>query len=129
MTPASPRPSIQPRAESVAATRSRAELIALVDALINVYVSWRGECASVALSYSAWGLSDRRDKRVAFSAYVAALDREEAAAETYRNIVGRITQLQASLAAAVEQPGQATGSDAARAGPWSPQVIAQRLRQ
>jgi hypothetical protein len=128
MTPGSPRPSIQ-RAESAAVRRSQAELIALVDALIGVYVSWRKECSSVALSYTAWRRSERREKNVAFSAYVAALDREEAAAEAYRCLVEQILGVQASLDAALPRPGQAGGARSAGALAWSPRDIARRLRR
>ena len=43
-------------------------------------MSWREACAAVAVSYENWKCSDRRDQKLAFSVYVAALDREEQAA-------------------------------------------------
>jgi hypothetical protein len=129
MKPASPGPSIRQRAGSVAAGGSAADLIALVDALIAAYVSWREECSSVALSYAAWQASERWDKSVAFSAYVAALDREEAAAETCRCLVERIARVEASLSADVPRPRQAEGSSSAGSVRWSPRSIAQRLRR
>ena len=37
-----------------------------------------------------WKCSDRPDKKLAFSAYVAALDREEQAAAAYRRAVAQV---------------------------------------
>jgi hypothetical protein len=56
----------------------------LVDAMIDHYVSWREECAAVALAYENWSSAARRDAALAYSAYLAALDREEHAAASYR---------------------------------------------
>jgi hypothetical protein len=61
-----------------------------VDELIDDYVSWREACASVTASYEKWRCSDRRDKRLAFSVYVAALDREEQAATAYERAVAQV---------------------------------------
>jgi hypothetical protein len=62
-----------------------------VDDMMDDYVSWRDACAAVALSYEAWKCSDRRDTQLAFSAYVAALDREEEAATAYERAVAQVT--------------------------------------
>jgi hypothetical protein len=62
----------------------------LVDVMIDYYVSWREECLAVTLSYENWNSAERRDKTLAFSAYVAALDREEQAAATYRRLAEQI---------------------------------------
>jgi hypothetical protein len=61
-----------------------------VDELIDDYVSWREACASVAASYEKWRCSDRPDKKLAFSVYVAALDREEQAATAYERAVAQV---------------------------------------
>lgn len=122
-------PSIQQRAEPVGAEWSAVDLIALVDALIAAYVSWREKCSELALSHAAWQASERRDKSLAFSAYVAALDCEEAAAETYRRLVEQVTLVQASLGAAAPLPGQALGSCSAEAVSLDPRSIAQRIRR
>ncbi len=62
----------------------------IVDELIHDYVSWREACAVVAASYENWRCSDRPDKKLAFSVYVAALDREEQAATAYQLAVARV---------------------------------------
>lgn len=61
-----------------------------VNALIDDYVSWREACTAVAVSYENWRCSDRPDKKLAFSAYVAALDREERAATAYQLAVAHV---------------------------------------
>jgi hypothetical protein len=76
-----------------ASPSGQAHLIHLVDALIEHYVSWREECAAVASSYENWSRAERGDRALAFSAYVAALDREERAAATYRRLIAEIAQV------------------------------------
>jgi hypothetical protein len=61
-----------------------------VDDMMDDYVSWRDACAAVAVSYENWKCSDRPDSRLAFSVYVAALDREEQAAAAYRQAVAQV---------------------------------------
>jgi hypothetical protein len=75
------------------ASRSeQAHLIHLVDALIEHYVRWREECATVASSYQNWSRAES-DRTLAFSAYLAALDREELAAARYRHLIAEIAQV------------------------------------
>jgi hypothetical protein len=61
-----------------------------VDELMDHYVSWRESCAAVAVSYESWRCSDRLEQALAFSTYVAALDREEQAATDYQRAVARV---------------------------------------
>jgi hypothetical protein len=61
-----------------------------VDDMMDDYVSWRDACAAVAVSYENWKCSDRADKKLAFSVYVAALDREEQAASAYQRAIARV---------------------------------------
>ena len=61
-----------------------------VDDLIDDYLGWREACAAVTVSYENWRCSDRPDKKLAFSAYVAALDREERAATAYQLAVAHV---------------------------------------
>lgn len=62
----------------------------IVDEMIDDYVSWREACDAVAVSYENWRCSDRRDAKLAFSVYVAALDREEQAAAAYRRALAQV---------------------------------------
>lgn len=59
----------------------------LVDALVDGYVSWREESDAVGESYRTWTRAVGDERRLAYAAYVAALDREERAACTYRRLV------------------------------------------
>jgi hypothetical protein len=69
---------------------SQAGLDHLIDEMIDGYVSWREACTAVATSYENWKRAGRDDRTLAFSAYNAALDREEHAAATYRTRAERI---------------------------------------
>jgi hypothetical protein len=76
-----------------ASPSGQARLVHLVDALIEHYVSWREECAAVASSYENWNRAESGDRTLAFSAYVAALDREELAAASYRRLIAEVAQV------------------------------------
>jgi hypothetical protein len=77
----------------------------IVDEMIDDYVSWRGACAAVAVSYENWRCSDRPDTKLAFSVYVAALDREEQAAEAYQRAVAQVaTALAGRPSSSLEEP-------------------------
>lgn len=54
-----------------------------IDALFELYVSWREECNVVEQAYQWWAGSDRGQRGLAYAGYVAALDREEHAARAY----------------------------------------------
>jgi hypothetical protein len=62
----------------------------IVDEMIDDYVSWREACAAVAVSYENWRCWDPPDEKLAFSVYVAALDREEQAAAAYQRAVAQV---------------------------------------
>jgi hypothetical protein len=117
-----------PAAEQAASGRTRADLIPLVDALIDAYVSWREECAAVMHAYDAWASGGREDSTLLFSAYVAALDREEHGAAVYRRLIEQITYIQADLRGPAACRDQASSSDARNAVPCSPRSIVQRIR-
>ncbi len=61
-----------------------------VDVMIDDYVSWREACAEVASSYRRWRFAKGREELLAFSAYVAALDREERAAIDYQQSIALV---------------------------------------
>jgi hypothetical protein len=61
----------------------------LVDELMDGYVSWREESASVAAMYDLWERAPRERRAIAYAAYVAALDREETAAAAYQELIER----------------------------------------
>jgi hypothetical protein len=55
----------------------------MIDDAMDAYVEWREECVRVWDAYHAWRSAVRTDAALAFRAYLAALDREERAAEVY----------------------------------------------
>jgi hypothetical protein len=63
----------------------------LVDETIDAYVYWREESAGVWDAYERWARAPRVDAAGAFSAYRAALDREECAAHAYGDQLARFT--------------------------------------
>ena len=63
----------------------------LVDEAIGAYVDWREESAGVWDAYERWARAPRVDAAGAFSAYRAALDREECASHAYADLLARIT--------------------------------------
>jgi hypothetical protein len=65
----------------------------LVDRLIDAYVSWREACLQVSDAYVSWASETGPRATSAFGRYMAALDREERAAEVYAGLVWRARQL------------------------------------
>lgn len=63
---------------------------AWVDALIDSHVEWREECEAVARAYERWTGSERAERRLAYAAYRAALEREEKAAAEYQVAVTQL---------------------------------------
>ena len=64
----------------------------LVDRLIDAYVTWREACLLVSDTYDSWA-SDAGPGTLAFGRYMAALDREEQAAELYAKLIRRLERL------------------------------------
>ena len=54
-----------------------------VSAFVESYVDWREESAALEDAYQRWAGSADTEREMAFSAYHAALDREEKAAAVY----------------------------------------------
>jgi hypothetical protein len=63
----------------------------LVDEAIVAYVDWQEERAHVWDAYARWESAENGDASCAFSAYRAALDREEHASRVYAERVAHIT--------------------------------------
>jgi hypothetical protein len=54
---------------------------------MDEYVRWREACVAVDVAYDIWSSAGREEWRLAATAYVAALDREEQAAVAYQRLV------------------------------------------
>jgi hypothetical protein len=59
----------------------------LVDRMIECYCDWRTDCAEVHGAYARFLDASARDRAGAFAAYMAAVDREQCACETYADQV------------------------------------------
>ena len=65
----------------------------LVDKLVEAYVDWLETCARVDDAYRSWASETAPRDGVAFGLYMAALDKEEQAAEVYAGLVSRVDGL------------------------------------
>jgi hypothetical protein len=65
----------------------RASLRRLRDEIIDLYLDWREEAAAVADAYALWADATADDKAARFAAFTAAIDREEAAARSYADVL------------------------------------------
>jgi len=63
---------------------------AVVDAAIEAYVCWREACTAARDAYRRWSSADTADRSLASAAYLAALDREEIAADAYAQAIGQL---------------------------------------
>jgi hypothetical protein len=87
----------------------------MVDRAVLAYVEWRAQCAAVWDAYRCWLDVGGADAALAYTAYEAALDREEAAARIYARITRRVGHL---VEPGLDHPPAATM--APRFGPASP---------
>jgi hypothetical protein len=63
----------------------------LVDEAINAYLDWQEDSAEVWEAFARWERAENGDASFAFSAYRAALDREEHASRVYAARVAEVT--------------------------------------
>jgi hypothetical protein len=59
----------------------------LIDVMVDVYVDWREECVALRKAYERWSSVRVAERKLAFAAYRAALDREDRASAAYADIV------------------------------------------
>jgi hypothetical protein len=62
----------------------------LVDEMLAHYIDWRQDAAAVADAYSRWCFAPGGEEAPRFSAYMAALDREESSAASYAVVVREV---------------------------------------
>lgn len=65
----------------------------LIDRLIELYCDWRSQCWNVRAAYAQLTAATAGDRAVAYAAYLAALDREESAADVYAQQVTRVASV------------------------------------
>jgi hypothetical protein len=64
-----------------------------VDLMIDLYCDWRTDCGEVRAAYERFLDAPACDRTTAFAAYVAALDREQSACESYAEQVRVVESL------------------------------------
>ena len=57
---------------------------------VECYIRWREECTAVREAYGRWTDAEHDAEPFAYAAYVAALEREERAADVYRDCADRM---------------------------------------
>ena len=62
----------------------------LLDEAVDAYGDWREECTEVWDAYERWRRAPAADAPFAFSAYCAAVDREERASHVYAKLMTRV---------------------------------------
>lgn len=72
----------------MATARTSSDLLAgrgaqLLDKLLACYVDWREDADAASDAYTRWSAAPRADRAWRFSAYLAALEQEESAANSY----------------------------------------------
>lgn len=77
------------RARSETVTQARE----MVDAAVIAYADWRAACTAVRDAYGGWEHALASDAELAFRAYGAALDREQAAADVYAGLMSKVGHL------------------------------------
>jgi hypothetical protein len=65
----------------------------LLDEALDAYVDWREDPAEVWDAYERWGRAPAVNASFAFSAYCAAVDREERASHVYAELKTRAAAL------------------------------------
>lgn len=78
-----------------------------VDAAVIAYVEWRSACTDVRDAYRRWAQASVVDAELAYRAYGAAVDREQAAAEVYALLMRSIGDL---VESGLDYPLNATSS-------------------
>jgi hypothetical protein len=58
---------------------------------VIAYAEWRMSCTSVWAAYRQWSSAPKTDAELAYAAYTAALDREDASASVYSRLMKRGT--------------------------------------
>ena len=79
-----------PHGDALDSAARQLESPLLVDDFLESYFSWREEAADVRGAYADWCAAPERDAPWAFTAYRAALDREEYAAGLLRKAGERL---------------------------------------
>jgi hypothetical protein len=73
--------------------RAARALRRLRDEILDLYLDWREQAAAVADAYASWEGAPAGEEGQCFAAYTAALDREQAAARSYADVLANAERL------------------------------------
>jgi hypothetical protein len=73
--------------------RARSERPPHAEDCLESYAVWRESCETVTATYRWWGRCEAPQRSLAFDSYLAALDREEIAAQVHAEKVERLHAL------------------------------------
>jgi hypothetical protein len=65
----------------------------LVDEMLGYYIDWRQQARAVGDAYARWCGAQADEEALRFSAYLAALDREESTAMSYAGVVRAVEDM------------------------------------
>jgi hypothetical protein len=77
-----------------------------VDEMVTRYEAWSEDAAAVASAYSRWSEARAGEEVERFSAYIAALDQEQASAQAYARAVSDVERWTPSRSARVAAPDE-----------------------
>ena len=80
-------------ADSKGRNALHAPLRRLRDEILDLYLDWREQAAAVADAYAIWEGAPAGEEGQCFAAYTAALDREQAAARSYADLLANAERL------------------------------------
>jgi hypothetical protein len=91
-----------PTRPSDAFTTNQSEGNAATDAFLERYVEWREACLELRWTQRRWSAAAPVDRRIAFAAHRASLEREAAAAEAYATASEQVSRPRADTAPVAE---------------------------
>jgi len=62
----------------------------LIDAVMDAYIEWREESAEVTAAYRSFSGAPAPERTLAYDNYIAAVDREELAANVYMRLIEQV---------------------------------------
>jgi hypothetical protein len=80
-------PSVGADAMKLRYPSSSAAKSKLIDAVMDIYITWREQAAAVESAYRAWTSAAAHERASAYASYAQALDCEELAANEYRRMI------------------------------------------
>jgi hypothetical protein len=103
-------PTSRKGADSKGRNALHAPLRRLRDEILDLYLDWREQAAAVADAYASWEGAPAGEEGQCFAAYTAALDREQAAARSYADVLATLESSLTAARVAAPRGGRDAGS-------------------